>query len=162
MVKPFAGFDEYFEQQDAESERNYEQRILKWLLKQLAPTEADALQREAGDEFGFSWFNTSTNIVSMSLATTNTKVRIVDLLKISGVTKTPLWQQYFEARSAHGSPFGLIFPIPGMGQWIMHDRSKLPMTPGYAHIVRPSAKTEEQHLTIQPLPAFVEAMKRVL
>lgn len=162
MVQPFADFDEYFEQQAAESERNYEQRILKWLLRQLVPDEAIELQREAGDEFSFRWLNASTNIVSMSLATTNTKMHIADLLKISGVTKTPLWQQYFEARSDYGSPFGLIFPIPGMGQWITHDRSKLPMTPGYAHIVRPSAKTEEQHLTTQPLPAFVEALKRVL
>lgn len=157
MVQPFADFEDYAEQEDAKRERSYEAKILKRVLEAIAPEEAKKLQREAGDEFGFRWFNDSvTHRIAMDA--TNVKVQIPSLLKTVGITKTALWSRFFDLRNEYGSPFALVFNIPGLGQWVIHDCSTLPQLPGYAYIVRMSAR-QDAELTIQPLEAFLTALQ---
>jgi len=159
MVKPFADFDEYRAQEEAKGDWAYARSMLMRVLKALMPDDATALKREAGDEFGFRWFNGAVDWPRISLDAMHNNVQVKDLLRISGITKTKLWLRYFELRNEYGSPFGLIFPVPGMGQWVMHDDSTLPLEPGYANVVR-MASDEGSRLVIQPLPAFVAAVKR--
>lgn len=159
MVRPFADFDDYKEKEDAKRSVHYSQKMLKVVIDALMPEEALKLRREAGDEFGFRWFNDScSSRLAIALDAMNRPVQVADLLKTGGVTKTALWQHYFDLRSEYGSPFGLIFLVPGLSQWIMHD-TQLPYEPGYAYITRISAK-EDAQLTVQPLVAFLASVKR--
>lgn len=160
MVKPFADFDEYREQEEAKGDQSYESSMLTRVIKALMPNELNAIKREAGDEFGFRWFNNSTDQCRIALDAMHKRVRVYDLLRINGVTTTELWRRYFDLLGEYGEPFGLIFPVPGLGQWIMHNDQQLPREPGYAHIARISGD-EAKRLTIQPLPAFLAAVKRV-
>jgi hypothetical protein len=160
MVKPFADFDDYREQQEAKGDRHYEQSMLMRVAKALLPDDAIRLRRQAGDEWGFRWFNDNVDTLRISLDAMHASVHVRDLLRTTGITKTKLWQRYFDLRNEYGSPFGLIFPVPGMSQWIMHDEDTLALEPGCANVVRISANAANRLVT-QPLAAFIEAVKRL-
>lgn len=159
MVKPFADFDEYKEQEEAKRDRAYERSMLLRVLKVLLPDDVHTLMRDAGDDFGFRWFNDSVDWPRIALDAIHKSVPVRDLIRINGVTKTELWRRYFDLLNEYGAPFGLIFPVPGLGHWVMHNDNALSKEPGYAHVTRISGD-ETKRLTIQPLPAFLAAVKR--
>jgi hypothetical protein len=158
MVQPFADFDEFAEQEEAKREGNYARKILKLVLTTLVPNEATKLRYEAGDEFGFRWANANCDW-GISLDAANLTVRLPDLLKRIGVTKTPLWQRYWDLHGEYGSPFGLIFPLPGLSQWIMHDCGDWGLEENAAHIVRVATKRNAR-LIMSPLASFLQMMLR--
>jgi hypothetical protein len=156
MAKPFGGLEEFMEQEDAKREASYAARLLRAVLRRLYTDDAQTLEREAGDEFGFRWFNDSVSRYISIDATKNT-VSLPNLLRTKGITKTELWKTYFDLRGEYGSPFALLFPIPGLGQWAIHDNAELALLPGYTHIIRRSEQRNAR-LTIQPLEAFLSAL----
>lgn len=157
MVKPFADFDEFAEKEAARRGSRYEQKMLSVVLTAVDPDEVKKLKREAGDEFGFRWFNTNCNW-GISLDATNVTVRLPELIKRDGFTKSELWQRYWDLHGEYGSPFGLIFPLPGLGQWIMHDCSDWGLEENAAHIVR-IATSRKMRIVTSPLPSFLQMLK---
>ena len=156
MAKPFADFDDFKAQEDANREWRYGQKMLKLVLTSVVPDEADRLRREAGDEFGFRWFNGNCNW-GVSLDATNVTVRVTDLIKRIGFTNTPLWQRYWDLHGEYGGTFGLIFQLPGLSNWVMHNAGGWGLEENAAHIVR-VATSRKTRVIMSPLTSFLQAM----
>jgi hypothetical protein len=140
--------------------------MLRVILGSLySVAEARSIEQEAGNEFSFRWFN-AEYALPISLEAANLEVHLVQLVKDEGITKTPLWQRYFDLRREYvdsdkpkSKPFGLIFHVPGVAQYIRHDWQPFVLEPGFNHIVRPAA-SETRGLVTQPLEAFLPALRR--
>jgi len=78
------------------------------------------------------------------------------------MTKTPLWQAYFEIKSeyAAGATLGVIFRIPDVGQFVIHNYPVIPMEPGYNTVVR-QAGNPDKALYIVPWQAFLAGLAKV-
>lgn len=159
-MKPFEDFAQYQREKQAESETHYAAKMLRKLLVAFYGEDGSRIiEQEAEDEFGFPWFNHHYG-APIALDAINMPTDTVQLIRNSNVTKAALWQKYFDVRRIYAKPFGLIFPVPGIGQFIRHDYEDLPLEPCFYHIVRIAA-SEEKRIVTQPIDAFMIALKRV-
>ncbi len=158
----FPGLEEHLAASEAKAEAAYDAKMLRALLEALCGRERmKELERDAGDEFGFFWFNASFSC-QIILRTSKVKVAPVHLIKGAGMTKTPLWQAYFEIKSeyAQGAALGVIFRIPNVGQYVIHNYPLLPLEPGFNTVIR-QASDPDKSLYITPWKAFLAGLKKV-
>jgi len=158
----FPGLEEHLAASEARSQVAYDTKMLRVLLGTLCGRErTKEIEQEAGDEFGFLWFNSSFPC-PITLRTSKVKVVPVHLIRSTGMTKTPLWQAYFEIKSeyAAGATLGVIFRIPDVGQFVIHNYPVIPMEPGYNTVVR-QAGNPDKALYIVPWQAFLAGLAKV-
>lgn len=158
----FPGLEEHLAASEAASKASYEVKMLRALLVELCGRERmKELEHEAGDEFGFLWLN-STTPCPLVLRTSKVKVVPVHLIRSAGMTKTPLWRTYFEVKSqyARETKLGVIFRIPNVGQFVIHNYPAISLEPGFNTVVR-QASNPDKGLYIMPWQAFLAALKKV-
>ena len=156
----FPDYDEYMAERAAQSAQSYEVRMLKKLYEAISTIEQfNEDERAAGDEFGFRWFSMSRGILIELYAEKVPDVSPAAMLRSQGMTKTKLWRTYFEVKANHMkyAYVGLIFPVPRMSQFIMHNMVALAPTPGANRIVR-AATNPDKGLIIEPYNAFLAAL----
>ena len=156
----FPGLEESLAEGKNRAEAAYAERIILTVLRAwYDPKPARDVIRTAGDELGWSWFN-DTQGCPFSIYSRKLTFGIVVLLKSAGFTKSSIWQAYFEVKANHArdDKVALIFPIPGLSNWVIHNDFQLALTPGYHTIVRQAASID-RGLIITPLPAFLAALK---
>ncbi len=157
----FPGLEEHLAAAGSRAEAAYAERLIQTVMKEwYDPKPAHDIVREAGDELGWTWFNDTqgcpVSIYSRKLKNVNPVV----LLKSTGFTKSPIWKAYFEVKANHvrDDKVALIFPVPGISNWVIHNDFQLALTPGF-HTIRRQAASIDRGLVIVPLPAFLHALK---
>lgn len=159
MTEYFPGFDDYMAKAESRADAAYARKIILSLLKEWYGDRAKEAVREAGDELGWSWFNDTQgcpfNVYSRKLT-----VQAQALLKSAGFTRTPVWRAYFEVKAGHerDDKVALVFPIPGTGNWVVHNDFQLPLVPGY-HVIQRQAASIDRGLVIAPFAAFLASLK---
>lgn len=156
----FPNYEEHMEAKSAESQRAYEVRWLKKLydaFDSLEEFEQD--QKEAGDEFGFHWYNENHPLPIKLYASRLKDISPAQILRSEGMTKTLLWRDYFECKSNHpkGAIVGMIFPVNAMKHFIMHNMFGLFAVNGVNRVVR-QATNPDHGLIIEPTGAFFKAL----
>ena len=158
----FPGLEEHLAASAAKSAQAYSTKMLKALLIDMYGRErAKEFEREAGDEFGFLWFAESFPC-PIVLRTSKVKVAPVHLIRSAGMTKTPLWQAYFNIKSEYAQHLavGMIFRVPNLGQFVMHNYPAIPLEPGFNTVIR-QASDPDKALYITPWKAFLAGLKKV-
>lgn len=160
MSDLFPDLDEFMQEREAASAAAYEQKILSKLYRAwYTDDEYRADSIAAGDEFGFLWFNTQRDL-PIRLCAAKLAMAPIQLIRSVGMTKSPLWKQYFEFKqqSSDPRPLGMFFTVPEVGQFVMHNSWSMPLVAGFNTIVR-QARSIDNGLVIAPLDAFIAAMK---
>lgn len=158
----FPGLDEYMQERALESQKSYEHRLLRALYKALLSDEAFvSAQKEAGEDFGFEWFNDTVDIPIILFANKSIKVSPAQILNSEGFTRTDLWVEYFMCKNAYpkGTPVGLFFPMSSGGQFILHGADKLDLPTGCNVMIR-HGRTPGTLLRVEPAKAFIEVLAR--
>jgi len=158
----FPGLEEHLAAGAARSEQAYDVKTLKALLGAMCGRErVREFMREAGDEFGFFWFNASFPC-PIVLRTSKVKVAPVHLIKGAGMTKTPLWRAYFDIKAEYDqrAAVGVIFNVPRVGQFVVHNYPAIPLEPGFNTVIR-QASDPDKALYITPWKAFLAGLKKV-
>lgn len=158
----FPNIDEHIAAGEARAAQAYDTKILRVVLEAMFERDRmKEIEREAGDEFGFFWFNANFPC-PITLRTSKVKVVPVHLIKSAGMTKTPLWQEYFGIKSEYApeTMLGVVFRIPNVGQYVIHNYSAISLEPGHNTVVR-QANNPDKALYITPLKAFLIGLKKV-
>lgn len=158
----FPNIDEHIAAGEARAVQAYDTKMLRALLEVMVGRDRmKEIEREAGDEFGFFWFNANFPC-PITLRTSKVKVVPVQLIRSAGMTKTPLWQEYFGIKSEYalGATLGVIFRIPNVGQFVIHNYPALSLEPGHNTVVR-QASDPDKALYITPWKAFLLSLKKV-
>jgi hypothetical protein len=144
-------------EQKAESQANYEQRVLKKILTQLGDDEyARRTMRTARDDFGCMWINTELGLPVSIYAQREAETQLRPLISGNGITKTKMWKAFFGIKSMESSrPSALIFPISKVGQYVIHDMKMEPVC-GFNTIIRPGLKGNP--LMIMHIDAFIKGL----
>jgi hypothetical protein len=147
---------------------SYARRCLHALLGPWYTKEQlRVLQLRAEDDddgFNFSWFNHEAGCPMALDCVRLPDAPIRPLIDGKGLTKTGYWRHYWKLRETWEDalttmrPFGMIFPIPGMGDFVIHDNSRLPWAPRVNTIVR-VGDSRENMLLILPAKAFILTLK---
>ena len=158
----FKGADEFLSARAAASEQAYGSKMLRALLEAVYGRVSEReMEREARDEFGFMWFN-DTFSCPIFLRVSKVAVAPVHLIKGAGMTKTALWTAYFDIKAEYpmDRAVGMIFRIPNVGHFVMHNYTALPPEPGYNTVVRQAINVDKA-LFITPWPAFLAGLQKV-
>ena len=159
MSKHFPGLAERLAEAGNRADAAYAQKIILILLQAWYGKRTRQITQEAGDELGWSWFN-ETQGCPFSLYSRKLQVNPAILLKSIGFTRSSVWRAYFEVKAGHGRPdkVGLVFPLPGISNWIVHNDFQLPLVPGH-HTIQRQAASIDRGLIITPFAAFLAALK---
>lgn len=160
MSELFPDLDEYMQEREAASAASYEQKLLLKLYREVyTDDEYHADRLAAGDEFGFLWFNEQRGL-AIRLCAAKLSIEPIQLIRSVGMTKSPLWKQYFELKqqSSDPRPLGMFFTVPAVGQFVMHNAWHMPLIAGYNTIMR-QARSIDNGLVIAPIDAFIKAVK---
>ena len=159
MTDYFPGFDEHLAASASQADAAYARKLITKLLREWHKDRVREVTQEAGDELGWSWFN-DTQGCPFSIYSRKLRVSPAELLKSAGFTKTSVWQAYFEVKAAHGrdDKVALVFPVPGISDWVAHNDFQLTLVPGY-HTIQRQAASIDRGLIIMPFVAFLAALK---
>jgi hypothetical protein len=157
----FPGLEEHLAQQSQAAEAKFEQDVLTKLLTEFFAEEAGRIKAFAGGEFGFDWFNNSYDCPVKLHARRLRGVAFKQLLGARQLPSSELWDKYFDAKAEHPpeTPVGMIFRLGVKKVWVIHNHS-MPFAPGFNIVYRQSA-SDDKALRIEPLEAFIIALKRV-
>jgi hypothetical protein len=158
----FLGLDEFMEQAKAKALLSFEHKILRSLLVTLFSAERyQAVKREAGREFGLQWFNDNTSC-PVALYATKVAVTPKQLVKSAGMTKTKLWDAYFNVKREHDvdAPVALAFRLPGVSTYVIHNHVMLERPSGQNVIIRKAVDVNKA-LVILPWQAFLHGLGAV-
>jgi hypothetical protein len=158
----FPGLTAHMAATKARAEATYDVKMLrKLLVDQCGRERMKEIEREAGSEFGFFWFNNNLPC-PIIIRTSKVKVAPVHLIKGAGMRKTPLWQAYFDIKSEYPreKAVGVIFRIPNVGQYVIHNYPSIPMEPGFNTVIR-QASNPDKALYMTPWKAFLAGLKKV-
>lgn len=157
------GIEERFVDNEGDAEKNYDRKMLDRLLTKLASaTVAKKMGYEAGDEYGFAWFNDNYDC---PLKLHASRVKGADLVRLvipAQMPKTAVWARYFEVKAEHdkAAAVGLIFRVPNCSNWIMHNSTRIPPQRGQNMIVRPAVDIEKQ-LVVCRYDAFLAGLSEI-
>jgi len=159
MNNLFPGFDQFEADKRQQSEQRYDIRMLNRLLSILLDDEdARELAHEAGDEFGFEWFNDAYN-PPVYVTVTKLKGQVIGDLLLKSFMKHPIAQAFIEARATHeeGLKVGVVFPLVAKSNWIIHD-ADVSVIPGVNAIIRNGH--DGSRLTVLPFDAFAAGLRQ--
>jgi hypothetical protein len=159
MNQFFPGFEEFKAEQEQQSEAAYDARMLKRLLARVMDSSSAVaeLVREAGDEFGFTWLNENYS-PPVHITAAKLNCPLVDLLAKSLMRK-PVGKAYLEARESCNpdQAVGVVFPISGHSNWIIHDALMVRLSPGVTYVSR--GGHDGTMITITTFDDFADGMK---
>ena len=162
MTDLFPGYEDYMEGKAAKSARSYE---VRWLRKLYNEVYSEGMfiedKRDAGDEFGFLWFNENYPLPIKLHASKLKDIAPAHILRSQGMTKREFWREYFnyKANYAKGALVGMIFPVSAMQHFIMHNMVGLEGVVGVNRIIRPAANADHS-IVIEPADAFITALAK--
>lgn len=160
----FPGYDEFMAEKAAESAIAYEVRWLKKLYDVLRQKDAFASDRkEAGDEFGFLWYNDNHSLPVKLHASRLKNIAPMELVRAQGITRRAFWREYFDykANYARGEAVALIFPITATKHHVMHNMMGLEEIPGeWRHTF--GAASPDRRITVESVEAFFQALAKLV
>lgn len=159
MSELFPGFEEFEADQQQQSEQGYDERMLKRMLSKLGDDNSViATAREAGDEFGFEWFNGTYNPPIVITAVKLKNIKLSDLL-VKSIMRKPIGEAFLSARAecVPELAVGVVFPIKNSSNWIIHD-GDVSIIAGVSAVIRKGH--DDSKLTIIPFDAFSEGLKQ--
>ena len=155
-------FEAFEAEQKQRSEQSYDNRMLKRLLTKTAydPDVLVTTIREAGDEFGFEWFN-ETFDPPLLMRTDKVKNASFEQFLAGRLMRKPVGEAFLRMRAevVPEKPVGVIFPVKNHSNWIIHDSLNIPVIPGVSHVVR--VGRDDAQLRIIPFDSFAEGLKQV-
>lgn len=157
----FAGFEEFEAERKQRSQQSYDARMLLKLLTCLNKEQAGLLKREAGDEFGFTWFN-ETMEPPIRLHTRKLRKVGYDTFFKKRLPKTQLGEAFFEIMESYGrfsSDIGLVFPIVSSSNWIMYSGSLIPVAAGVPFVERRSDIEDAPPIRIMRFDDFIQGFR---
>ena len=160
----FPSSDDVKRRRTRESDRKYERRHLRTVLRAWLPAASiDRLGRQADEEseFNFNWFNRElqcpVNIHTCRIA----NVQLRPLVDSRQMRRTRVWELFFQFKRYYGDErVAMIFPVSDMGDFVIHDDVSIPPQPGVNTIVR-RARTPSKVLHVLPFKAFVSGLKEI-
>jgi len=158
----FPGFDEYMDGRKATAQQAYEEKLLKKLYATVSSMEQfDIDRREAGEDFGFNWFNDCGYSNILMFSKKDIVVNPAHVLSTAGFTKTALWVEYFAIKNSlpKGTPIAMFFPIVHMSQFVIHNASFLEIASNQNVVVRQGRSLDVQ-LRVEPMAAFLAALSQ--
>ena len=161
MTDFFAGFEEFEAERKQQSQQNYDARMLLKLLTCLDKDQAKLLKREAGDEFGFTWFNESMGPPIKLHAQKLRKVTYDTFFK-KQLNRTQLGKAFFEVMDSYGkhsSDVGLVFPIVSSSNWVIFSGSLIPIAAGVSFVERRSDIEEAPPIRIMRFDDFINGFR---
>jgi hypothetical protein len=156
----FPGFDEYMDGRKATAQKAYEEKLLKKLYAVVSSMEQfETDKREAGEDFGFNWFNDCGYSNILMFSKKDIVVNPAHVLSTAGFTKTALWVSYFDIKNRlpKGTPVAMFFSIVHMSHFVIHNVSFLEITPNQNVVVR-QGKSLDAQLRVEPMTAFLAAL----
>jgi len=164
MRNPSNFLDNIKEAQDKQSEygqRSYEQKILKAMVCMFDYTVSDIRKAyyESDDDDVMSEirYNTQDSLLD-SLFIRKTKPSAIKDF-IYRLDKTDAWKHFCRIHDEETvTLFGMVFPIKGESDWIMHTLGMVGV-PGKGRIIVPSNRAALRDIIIEPLKHFIEGRK---
>ena len=156
----FLTVEEHLTYRERRAERSFEQRVLKKLLRQwLSPKQIALLVREAGEDFGFEFFDDNFSCPIRLFARKLTRVTIRDLF--DRITKTEMWRAFFDVKKRLPPPglLGLIFPVLRSTTYVAYIHPDILPEPGCTSLVRPT-RSNGPDLVVTPYDGFMRALMK--
>ena len=161
MTDFFAGFEEFEAERKQQSQQNYDARMLLKLLTCLDKDQAKLLKREAGDEFGFTWFNESMGPPMRLHARKLRKVSYDTFFK-KQLKKTELGEAFFDVMDSYGkftADVGLVFPIVSSSNWIIYSGTLVPVAPRVPFVEVRTDLEEAPPIRIMRFDDFIQGFR---